>query len=203
MSVFRWDDTRSPARRAAALVKQAVALARLPGPVRAFYIRALRTARQRGDQWSLDVATRPHELRAILELADGRRNCVEIGTATGWTSISLSLVDPARRVTSYDPVVRAHREAYAALGGDVTFITAPGDEPRDERDVDFLFVDGDHSQAGTEAAFVAWRDRLAPGATVAFHDYGDPAYPGVRAAVEALGLDGGRVIGRVYAWQAR
>ena len=149
------------------------------------------------------MATRPRELAAILKLADGRKTCVEIGTATGWTSISLSLADPSRRVISYDPVVREHRDAYAALGGTVTFVAAAGDEPRDEAGVDFLFIDGDHSQAATTAAFGAWRDRLAPGATVAFHDYGDPAYPGVEDAVEALGLDGGEVIGRLYAWQAR
>ncbi len=202
MSVFRWDDTRSPAARGVALAKQAYALARLPAPVRTFYLRALRTARARGDQWSLDVATRPHELREILALAEGKTACVEIGTATGWTAISLSLGDPSRRVVSYDPVVREHRHEYAALGGDVTFVQGPGDEPTEPDVVDFLFVDGDHSEEGTVAAFAAWRDRLAPGATVAFHDYGDPAYPGVAAAVARLGLTGGRVSGRVYAWQA-
>lgn len=198
MSVFRRDDTRSPARRAVTLVKQAVALARLPGPVRAFYVGALRTARERGDQWSLDVATRPHELRALLAVAKGRTNCVEIGTATGWTALSLALDDPRRRVTSYDPVVREHRDAYAALGGDVTFITAAGDAPQGPTEVDFLFIDGDHSEAGTVAAYEAWREHLAAGAVVAFHDYGDPAYPGVAAAVERLGLTGGRVAGRMY-----
>ncbi len=203
MSVFRWDDERSPAQRAAALAKQAAALARLPRPVRSFYLHALRVARQRGDQWSLDVATRPHELREILALAEGKRSVVEIGTATGWTALSLSLGDPSRTVTSYDPVVREHRDAYQQLSGArVEFVTASGDQPRGPDAVDFLFIDGEHTEAATAAAFAAWRDRLVPGAVVAFHDYGDPAYPGVADAVRALGLHGGKVHGRIYAWQA-
>lgn len=199
MSVFRWDDERGPAQRAAAAAKQAWALLRLPAPVRRFYIRALRTARARGDQWSLDVATRPHELRQLIALAEGKRSVVEIGTATGWTARSLSLSDPSRRVVSYDVEHRRHRDGY--VGGEVEFVHGPGDAPTVD-EVDFLFVDGDHSEAAVVADFLAWRERLAPGAVVAFHDYGDPAYPGVAQAVNRLGLTGGHVHGRIYAWRS-
>ena len=51
-------------------------------------------------------------------------------------------------------------------------------------------LDGDHSREGTIAAFEAWRPVLAPGAVVAFHDYGDPHHLGVTEAIVELGLHG-------------
>jgi hypothetical protein len=51
------------------------------------------------------------------------------------------------------------------------------------------------------AAFAAWRDALAPGAIVVFHDYGHPQYPGVREAVSELSLSGEEV-GGVFVWRA-
>ena len=50
-------------------------------------------------------------------------------------------------------------------------------------------------------AFRVWRPRLAPGAVVAFHDWANPAHPGVREAIEALGL-AGRGAGDLYVWRA-
>jgi len=38
----------------------------------------------------------------------------------------------------------------------------------------------------------AWRPALAPDAVVAFDDYDHPDYPGVREAIEQLGLPGER-----------
>ena len=51
-------------------------------------------------------------------------------------------------------------------------------------------------------AFAAWRGALAPGAIVVFHDYGHPAYPGVREAVNELGLRGSER-GGVFVWRAQ
>lgn len=194
--MFRADDTRGRIARAQALAGQAAALARLPPRVAAFYVRALRTARACGDRWSLDVATRPRELAAILRLARGRRHVVEIGTATAWTSTALVLADPVRQVVSFDVVARAHRERYVALAPAearrrLDLRLRPGeDPPPDVTGVDLLFVDGAHDEASNVAVFEAWRPRLAPGALVLFHDFGDPAYPGVAGAIERLGLDG-------------
>jgi cephalosporin hydroxylase len=56
--------------------------------------------------------------------------------------------------------------------------------------VELLFVDSTHARDDTVAEVRAWSPRLAPGALVVLHDYANPAFPGVRAAVEALGLDG-------------
>lgn len=205
--MFRADDTRGRAARALALAHQGGALMRLPPRVARFYLRALTTASALGDRWSLDVATRPRELGEVLRLARGRRLVVEVGTATAWTSLALALADPDRRVVSFDVEVRAHRERYVRLVGGavrarVDLRLGPGERaPDDVRDIELLFVDGAHDEASNVVVFEAWRQRLAPGALVVFHDFGDPAYPGVAAAIERLGLQG-RSTGRLFVWRA-
>ena len=82
----------------------------LPPRVSLFYARARRLAARNDDQWSLRSVTKPPALRALLDLADGRRDVVEIGTGTGWTAAALALADSRRSVVTFDPVVRAERE---------------------------------------------------------------------------------------------
>ncbi len=185
-----------------------VGLRALPLPVARFYWRACRHAVGSGDRFSLASAARPAELAELLALARGRRAVVELGTGTAWSAIALALDDPARRIVSYDPSVRGERERYLAL--------APRDararielraEPDSagphagDRPVELLFVDSEHERAPVLAAFAAWRDALAPGATVVFHDYRHPDYPGVRDAVRELALDGDEQAG-LFVWRA-
>lgn len=207
MALFRSDDPRSAARRALALLGQAAALATLPPRVAWFFLRAMRLARSLGDDWSLLVATRPRELAALLRVARGRRSVVEIGTASGWTAMALALADPERTVVTVDPVAREHRDAYAALAPSaaarITFVTGLGEDgpAASQPPVDLLFVDGAHDADATAGAFAAWRPALAPGAITAFHDFGDPAYPGVEEAVRRLGLRGSAA-NRLFVWRA-
>jgi hypothetical protein len=63
-----------------------------------------------------------------------------------------------------------------------------------------LFIDSEHEREPVLAAFAAWRDALAPGAVVVFHDYGHPQYPGVREAVRELGLQGSER-GGLFVWR--
>jgi predicted O-methyltransferase YrrM len=193
-------------------VRQQIRLARslrvLPPRVARFIWRAHRHARAAGDEFSLASAARPAELAELLALASGRRTVVELGTGTAWSAAALALDHPARRVISYDPLVRVEREAYLGLVGprvrervdlreepDVNG-PRPGDTP-----AEMLFIDSAHDRESVIAAFDAWRDRLAPGATVVFHDYGHPDYPGVGEAVAELGLTG-RESGGLFVWQA-
>jgi predicted O-methyltransferase YrrM len=180
----------------------------LPPRVARFYWRASRWALSTGDRFSLASAARPAELAELLALARGRTCVVELGTGTAWSAIALALGDRSRRVITYDPCVRPEREGYLRLAG------APARgriELRDEPDshgphagdppVELLFVDSSHEREAVLDAFRAWRDTLAPGATVVFHDYGHPSYPGVREAVAELGLQGGVERGGVFVWQ--
>jgi predicted O-methyltransferase YrrM len=154
---------------------------------------------------ALDAQTRPDSLARLLELAAGRRNVVEIGTAAAWSSISLALADRRRRVTTHDRWVWAGRAEYLGLVGRrtrsrITFVQAPGEASAGVHDVDFLFIDGSHERHETEETFRTWRPALARDAIVAFHDYG-PEYPGVAEAVEDLGLEGD-ILADTFVWRA-
>jgi predicted O-methyltransferase YrrM len=168
----------------------------LPRGVAQFQWRARRFAWRTGDTFSLVSATRPEDLRILLELAAGRRRVVELGTASGWTAISLALADPTRQVVTYDPIQRPEPERYLALvGADVRErierIAAPGSEgPRNGAPVDLLYIDSAHDRAGTIAEVDAWRAALGPGSLIVFDDFTHPDFPGVREAVEDLELDG-------------
>jgi predicted O-methyltransferase YrrM len=178
--------------------RHALALRRLPPRIASFQWRAHRVARRTGDQFSLVSATRPADLAILIELAAGRRRVVELGTATGWTAITLALADPDREVVTYDPIEVTGRDAYLALVDQrvrerIRLIGAPGSSgPRDQRPVDLLYIDSAHTREDTISELAAWRAVLRPGATVVFDDYTHPEYPGVREAVEELKLSGAR-----------
>jgi predicted O-methyltransferase YrrM len=170
-------------------------------------MRARRLARQRGDEFTLGAATRADELGTLIELARGRTHVVELGTATAWTAISLALADRSREVVSFDPMYWDGRNEYLALAGSarerITLIEQPGEggpQPG-APPAELLFIDSSHDREATLAEFAAWRHALAPGAVVVFHDYDEPAYPGVTEAVRELGLEGER-FGHMFIWRA-
>jgi methyltransferase family protein len=205
LPVFRWDDTRPTTTRFRRLLTQTRALLGLPAAVRTFYVRALWTAWRERDQYSFDVVTRPYDLREILRLAGDAEVTVELGTATAWTTIALSLAHPSRRVTSFDPVERKQRQLYLGLVSPdvrerITLVRGPGRSgPQSDNPVDFLFVDGSHEREDTITTFKVWREAIAPMGRIVFHDYLDPSNPGVTEAIATLQLDGHRR-GRMFIW---
>jgi predicted O-methyltransferase YrrM len=188
-------------------VRLLLSLRVLPWRVARFYWRARRHALRSADHFSLASAARPGELAELLALAEGREAVVELGTGTAWSAIALALDDRTRQIVSYDPSVRAEREAYLDLAGRqarerIELRAEPdtrgphlGDPP-----VQLLFIDSEHQREPVLAAFRTWREALAPGAVAVFHDYAHPDYPGVREAVVELGLAGWEV-GGVFAWR--
>ena len=54
--------------------------------------------------------------------------------------------------------------------------------------VGLLFVDGDHSEQAVHGDYEAWSPQLVEGATVIFDDLDTARNPGVRRALETLGL---------------
>lgn len=178
----------------------------LPPNVALFFARARRLAARRGDDWSLASATGPRSLAHVLREARGHRRVVEIGTGTAWTAIACALADPARRVVSYDPVVRPERAWYLDLCGAgrerIDLLNSPGERgPRGgDQPAGFVFVDGSHDRDRTIATFQAWRPAVEAGGAIAFHDWGNERYPGVSEAIGALGLRG-QVYGDVFVWR--
>jgi predicted O-methyltransferase YrrM len=182
---------------------QAVRL--LPPRVALFYIVALAVAALSRDRWTLVSATRPDDLRKLLDLAAGARSVAEIGTGPGWSSFALALVHPERRVTSFDveevPAPRYARLVPRSVRDRVTFVRAAGAEgAASAPESEFVFIDSSHRLDETLETFRAWQANVSSGGLVAFHDYGNPQYPGVEQAIAQLGLDG-RVDGDLYIWR--
>ncbi len=162
-----------------------------------FQWRARRVAQRTGDTFSLVSATRPADLQVLVGLARGCTRIVELGTATGWTAITLALDDQKRRVVSYDVVSRGP-ERYLELVPEkvrdrIELVLASGSTgPMDDQPVDLLYIDSSHGREQTIAELRAWQPQLRDGALVLFDDYTHPDYPGVREAIEELGLGGER-----------
>jgi SAM-dependent methyltransferase len=187
--------------------RQVAYLLRLPPRVAWFYLRAVRIAIATGDRRSLGGSTRPRELAALLRAARGRTQIVEIGTGTAWTSIALALSDGRRRIETYDPLDYTERHRYLDLLNDATrdrieLVAGRGDQPREDASPELVFIDSSHERDETMQTFSIWASRLAPGGAIAFHDYNDPAWPGVTQAVEDLGLSG-ETHGYLFVWSAR
>jgi hypothetical protein len=50
--------------------------------------------------------------------------------------------------------------------------------------VDFVFIDAGHDYQSVLSDLAAWWPRVKPGGVLAGHDYGDPAWPGGKQAVD-------------------
>ncbi len=163
-----------------------------------FHWRARRVAWRTGDQFSLSSTTRPADMRVLLELARDCSRIVEIGTATAWTAITLVLDGQERRIVTYDTFERIEPQRYLELVRPdvkerIELVVAPGSTgPRDPQPVDLLYIDSSHEREQTIEEVRAWQPYLRPGAQIVFDDYANPDYPGVREAIEELGLEGER-----------
>lgn len=56
--------------------------------------------------------------------------------------------------------------------------------------IGLLYIDADHHDHAAAVDLLAWTRHLAPGATVAWDDYGTPSNPGVKTAVDRLAEQG-------------
>jgi predicted O-methyltransferase YrrM len=138
--------------------------------------------------WLLGIArpetqTTDAERACLARHAQGRRRVVEIGVwhgvTTSWLKRSmdgageLSAVDPyhAGRLRFSMQERIAHREVDRVQGGRVNWIKATGREAAaGHGTVEFIFIDGDHSEEGLLGDWNAWSGLVEPGGIVALHD---------------------------------
>jgi predicted O-methyltransferase YrrM len=138
--------------------------------------------------WSLGLAapetqTTTSERDCLARHAAGRRRLVEIGVWHGVTTKrlceamdregTLSAVDPfpAGRLGFSVQQRIAHREVGPVGNGRVIWMRTSGREAaRDHGPVDFVFIDGDHSEEGLRADWQAWSPLVEPDGIVALHD---------------------------------
>jgi len=143
-------------------------------------------------RWTIGLAqahtqTTEAERACLARHASGRRALVEIGVFEGVTTRVLRgvmaedgvlyAVDPfptGRLGVSLHERIARHEVSKSARGRVEWLRTTGTDAAHDPRladvAVDFMFVDGDHSWDGIAGDWHAWRDKIAPGGIMAFHD---------------------------------
>jgi len=127
----------------------------------------------------------PEEHRALKKWAAGKTNLVEIGVAEGASAVALReamapngkllLIDPFHlsRFQSINATRRAaHNAVERCRNGSVVWMERFSNEAVKEWNgpIDFLFIDGDHSDSGVRQDWDQWHRFVAPGGIVGFHD---------------------------------
>jgi len=125
------------------------------------------------------------EHQALQHWVRGRRQVVEIGVAEGASALALReamaddgvlhLIDPFHRsrLKWINAVRRAANAAVAqSRRANVVWITQFSHEAARDwtQTIDFLFLDGDHSEDAVWQDWETWHRFVAPGGCVAFHD---------------------------------
>ena len=132
--------------------------------------------------------TNERERAHLVRHATGRRKLVEIGVWEGLTTTSLRrAMPPDAELLCVDPYpvgrlgfstqqIIARREVGRISNGRVRWIRATGAEAgrnyslASEGQVDFVFIDGDHTYEGIRNDWMVWSPLVAAGGVVALHD---------------------------------
>ncbi len=142
------------------------------------------------------------ERNAIHRLAKGREQAVDLGTYRGVSAVTLALAcNRVHTIDFYEQALSDQTSEYATIGGhslastqaicqrfgNMTCEAADTVEAasRWQGAVDVLFVDAEHTEAGTLANVEAWYPHLSDDARIIFHDDID-SLPGVQAALNRL-----------------
>lgn len=86
----------------------------------------------------------------------------------------------------FDRLFQRTGQRLSAFGDRVTQIRLDSVEAAAQinEPLDFVYIDGDHSYEGIRADLQAWFPLIREGGIIAGHDYGQPAFPGVKAAAD-------------------
>jgi predicted O-methyltransferase YrrM len=125
------------------------------------------------------------EQAALKAWATGKKSLVEIGVAEGGSAVALReamsdsgtlwLIDPFH-LSRWSRINATKRAARRAVGrcknGHVVWSEQFSSDAAKDWDgaIDFLFIDGDHSEIGVRQDWDSWHRFVIPGGVVAFHD---------------------------------
>lgn len=149
-----------------------------------------------------------YPLIAAVLAKHGARQGVEVGVSYGGNSESMLMrcglerlygVDAYRHRPDYDDPANVSQaefdaiHAYAAarftrFGNRYVLIRAASQEAVRSvpDDLDFVYLDADHSFVGVRADLRHWFRKVRDGGIICGHDYGHPDFPGVREAVDGF-----------------
>jgi len=130
-----------------------------------------------------ETQTTEAERECLARYASGRRRVVEIGVWHGVTTSRLrAAMAPDGVLSAVDPFLTgrlgfsaqqhiAHQEVAKIKNGQVRWLRTNGDKASTGHErVDFVFIDGDHSEQALRADWNAWSGLVEPGGIAAIHD---------------------------------
>ena len=138
--------------------------------------------------WTVGLATpetqtTEPERDCLARYAAGRRRLVEIGVWHGVTTRRLrAVMAPDGVLSAVDPFpigrlgfsaqqLIAHGEVEKIPNGKIRWLRMTGEKASVSHElVDFIFIDGDHSEEALLADWHAWSGLVEPGGIVAIHD---------------------------------
>jgi len=118
---------------------------------------------------------------------------VEIGTMLGDSAMVMSLAKPTFRILTVDPGPNEEVQAECAKRlshcPNVKRLTMTSREAAELAKlavwrIGLVYLDGDHTEEGVAADIELWKPLVLPGGYICGHDYGEPAWEGVKRAVD-------------------
>jgi len=132
---------------------------------------------------------------------------VELGVSYGFLAQHLLEACPQLHLVGVDAYCQAHAGAGYEGAGDAHFdaqcartrgyleptgrwellrTTTHAAAQNFDRQVDFVFVDAEHTYEAAREDILDWYPKVRPGGLICGHDYGQPIWPGVKRAVDEL-----------------
>lgn len=144
----------------------------------------------------------PCEANALAELSAGKR-VLEIGSYCGLSTVCIGRT--AEHVTAVDyfdgrgtPDPQDTRaifdDSIRRYGLTEKVEAVHPDDRLPPQGYDVAFIDGAHDEDSVRLDIAKCLDALKPDGVIAFHDYNQPAHPGVSAAIDELIADGGELL---------
>ena len=143
------------------------------------------------------------ELQAIIDVAEAlpaNPLCVNIGSGAGTSVLAVMLtrsdavmydidITPDNGVAQMREFGLADSANWHRLMGDSKTVTLPI-----VAELDYLFIDGDHSDAGLRGDLRQWLPLVKRGGVVLIHDYERDVWPDVQRVTDEVMGNGGKLI---------
>lgn len=131
---------------------------------------------------AVEIGTWCGRTAVCIEAALQRMPLTTIDRFQSFVDVCGNLTRPPSRMQVMHLLHERRASRVTVLQGDSPAVAAGWD-----KQVGFLFIDGDHGETGPSSDWIAWRPHLHPGALICWHDYipGEPHGP-YRAVAQTI-----------------